>query len=375
MRKFYSTSIKSMLSPIKLGPYELPNRIVMGAMTRCRADSKTAIPNDLHVKYYSERAEDTAFVLTECTGVSKLGTSYPGACGVWSEEQTEGWKKVCDAVHEKRGRIYLQIWHGGRASKKIYAGERPVAPSNVTIRTPSRDGKSIVLSEEPEELTEDRINRIVEEFRKGAENALKAGFDGIQLHGGNGFLVDQFLRDQTNKREDKFGGSYENRCRFGLMVIDALTSVYGSDRVGIKLSPVGRYKDMFDSNPIPLFTHLLKELNKRQISFVELSRGPETLPGTDYHEIKPLQQIPNMFETFKPLFDGILIGNNNLTFEEANKLIKFGQIDMASFSRQFIANPDLVKRFENGWPLAQPESKFLYTGKADGYITYPKYQV
>jgi N-ethylmaleimide reductase len=378
MKKFFCTSsslyTKSLMSPIKLGPYDLPNRIVMAAMTRCRADTKTAIPNDLHVKYYSERSENSAFVLTECTAVSKGGLSYPGACGVWTDEQVEGWKRVVDAVHEKQGRIYIQLWHGGRASKKIYTGEKPVAPSNVTIRTPSRDGKSIVYSEEPEVLDEDGIKKVVEQFQKGAENAMKAGFDGVELHGGNGFIIDQFLRDWTNKREDQYGGSIENRCRFPLMVIDALTSVYGNQRVGIKISPVGRYKDMIDSNPIPLFKHFIKELNERKISFIELMRGPETLPGTDYHEIKPLQQIPNMFETFKPIFDGVLIGNNSLTYEEANQLIKYGVIDMASFARPYIANPDLVERFKNSWPLSTHDPKYLYTGKGEGYITYLKYK-
>jgi N-ethylmaleimide reductase len=374
MKRHFSTNIKNLFSPIKLGPYELRNRTVMAAMTRCRADPKTAIPNDMHVQYYSERAENAGFILTECAAISRGGNTFPGACGIFDEAQTEAWKKVCDAVHEKNGRIYMQIWHGGRSARKMVTGERPVAPSNVTIRSFGQDGKTIEHSEEAEVLTEDGIKKIVEEFQKGAENALKAGFDGLQLHGANGYLVDEFLRDGTNKREDKFGGSFENRSRFPLMVMDALTSVFASDRVGIKLSPVGRYNDMFDSNPIGMFSYLLKELNKRKISFVELVRGPELFPVPDFYDAKPLEQIPDMFKTFRPVFENVLIGNSNLSQEEAQKLIKDGEIDMASFGRPFIANPDFPKRLVNNWPLAEANHNTIYYGGSDGYISYPKYQ-
>ena len=373
MKRFSTVVKKTLLDPIQLGPYNLKNRLVMAAMTRCRADPKTCVPNDLHVQYYSERAEDCGFVLTECSGVSRGGNSFPGGCGIWNDEQTEGWKRVCDAVHKVNGRIYLQIWHGGRASRKAVTGEVPVAPSAIPFRTPGKDGNP-VNSETPLELTEDGIKKILDEFARGAQNALKAGFDGLELHGANGYLIDQFLRDCSNKRTDQYGGSIENRCRFPLMVIDALTSVFGADKVGIKATPVGRYQDMFDSNPIPLYTYLFNELSKRKISFVELGRGPDDLVGKSYYDVKELDQVPDTYKTFRPTFNGVLIGNSKFNFEEANKLIGDNQVDMVSFGRPYISNPDLAKRFQNGWPLAQPNMKTAYGGKHEGYTTYPKYQ-
>ena len=194
---------KKIFSAIKLGSLVLPHRIAMAALTRCRANAKTAVPSDLHVQYYTERSEGAAFVLTECAGVSKIGTSYPGACGLWSEEQTDGWKKVCNSVHNVNGKIFMQIWHGGRASRKKVVGDDPVAPSSVPIRIPDKSEIGFTSLDMPKELTEEEIIKIIKEFRKGAENALKAGFDGLELHGAAGYLIDQFLRDGTNKRTDK----------------------------------------------------------------------------------------------------------------------------------------------------------------------------
>lgn len=375
MKKFCTKqSIPKILSPIKFGPYTLKNRIVMAALTRSRADPKTCTPDDLHVQYYSERAEDAGLVLTECTGISKRGNSFPAACGIWTDEQVDGWKRVCEAVHKVNGRIYLQIWHGGRASRKAVTGQVPVAPSAIPLRTPTKDLKSFTTSEVPEELNEDGILNIVEEFRKGAENAKKAGFDGLELHGSNGYLIDQFLRDCSNKRTDKYGGSFENRCRFPLMVMDALTSVFGHDKVGIKVSPVGRYQDMFDSDPVGLFTYFLTELSKKNISFVELTRGPELLWPKSFYDVKEEEQMPDTFAILRPHFNNILIGNNNILYEEAMKLIDENQVDMVSMGRPYIANPDLVSRFKNGWELAKPDSKTIYFGKKEGYISYPKYK-
>ena len=276
----------------------------------------------------------------------------------------EGWKKVCDAVHSLNGRIILQIWHGGRAGRSNIIGEKPIGPSPIPIRTIDKDG-NIEYSEEPEELSEEGILQVVEEFRKGAENAKIAGFDALEAHGANGYLIDEFLRDSSNKRTDKYGGSVENRCRFPLMVIDALTSVFGPDRVGIKLSPLSKYQDMFDSDPLATYSHLLKELSRRNISFVEIVRNLYGNPEQD--------QVKDLWKSLKPYFSGVLIGNGNLTFEEASRCIDEGIIDMATFGRLFISNPDLVERFKNQWELSKSLPQFYYTNGKEGYIDYPKY--
>ncbi len=223
-------------------------------------------------------------------------------------------------------------------------------------------------------MTEDGINQVVEEFYQGAKRALKAGFDGLELHGANGYLVDQFLRDAINNRKDKFGGLIENRCRFALMVIDALTSVFGPDRVGIKLSPIGRYGDMFDSNPILLYNHLLKELGKKKISFVELMRAPEMLPGKNLWGVKGEEQIPDVLRTFRPAFKNSIMGNNMFTKEDAEALISEGMVDLVSYGKPFIANPDLPVRFQFKLRLAEFNPKTVYFGGKEGYIDYPVYR-
>ncbi len=375
MKRFSTSNVKRLFQPYKLGSVELQNRLVMAAMTRCRADPKTCIPNEMHVQYYSERAEGTGMILTESSSVSNKGNSFPGEAGIWTDEQAEGWKKVTDAVHKAGSKIFLQIWHGGRASRKQYNGEIPVGPTDLPIRVSENPDGTYKTQDVPEALTEDGINKVVDEFYQGAKRALTAGFDGLELHGANGYLVDQFLRDGINNRKDKFGGSIENRCRFALMVTDALTSVYGPERVGIKLSPIGRYGDMFDSNPILLYNHLLKELEKKNISFVELMRTPEMLPGKNLWGVKGEEQIPDVLRAFRPAFKNSIMGNNNFTKEDAEALIGEGVVDLVSFGRPYIANPDLPKRFENGWKLAEFNLKTVYFGGKGGYIDYPKYQL
>jgi 2,4-dienoyl-CoA reductase-like NADH-dependent reductase (Old Yellow Enzyme family) len=257
----------------------------------------------------------------------------------------------------------------------MYTKEIPLGPSNLPIRITKNADGTFKTQDVPEILSEDGINKVIEEFYQGALRAKKAGFDGLELHGANGYLVDQFLRDGINNRQDKFGGSIENRCRFALMTVDALISVFGADRVGIKLSPTGRYNDMFDSNPVQLYTHLLKELEKKKTSFIELMRGPEGLPGENLWGVKGEEQIPDVLKTFRPVFNGTIIGNNVFNFEEANKSIAEGLVDLVSFARPYIANPDLPKRYLNGWKLGDIDYKTIYFGGKGGYIDYPKYQM
>ncbi len=338
---------KILLSPIQLYQYKLRNRIVMAPLTRCRAEDVSGIPNDLHIQYYTERAREAAFVLTECSSVSRIGNAFPRSCSIYSTDQLQGWKRVCDSVHSVNGKIFLQIWHCGRAgTTEGLQGALPLAPSPIRNRHQGRSKNGYVDYETPIELNQDQILEIVEQFRKGALNALEAGFDGIELHAANGYLIDQFLRDGTNQRTDFYGGSIENRCRFPLMVVDALISVFGSEKVGIKVTPIGRFNDMFDSDPLSLYKYFLGELQKRKIGFVEIARIDHR-PVPNLYGIEPNDQIVDVFDALRSSFNGIIIGNCGFNFEEAEKHVKENKFDMISFGRLFISNPDLVSRYEN----------------------------
>lgn len=365
-----SNNKKTLLTPIKLGAYELRNRFVMAPLTRCRADDINGIPSALHIKYYTERACEAGFILTECSEVCRMGNSFPKSCGIYSREQTEAWKKICDSVHEVNGKIFLQIWHCGRSAlREALENNLPVGPSPIRNRHPGRSATGFAEYEIPVELSEEQIFKLVELFREGARNALEAGFDGVELHGGNGYLIYNFLRDASNQRKDKFGGSVENRCRFPLMVVDALISVFGADKVGVKITPIGRFNDMCDSDPISLYKFFLSELSKRKIAFVEIARmDHRQVPN--FYEVKPEEQIADVYETFRGSFNGVLIGNCGFTFSEAEKYIEEKKFDMISFGRLFIANPDLVSRYENDWELNVPNEKTFYTTGKEGYIDY-----
>jgi N-ethylmaleimide reductase len=345
----------------------------LAPLTRCRADPKTGIPNELHVQYYSERAETAGFIRTECTPISKRGLSFPGAAGIYTEEQVGGWKKVCEAVHKVNGIVFLQIWHCWRAVvSELIDYEKPLSSSPVRNRHQVKSLSGYSVADEPVEMTEEDIKEVINQFIVCAKNALKAGFDRIELHGANGYLIDQFLRNGVNKRTDKYGGSIENRCRFPLEVMDGLISVFGNDRVVIKLSPVGRYNDMYDSEPVELYSYFLQELDKRKIAYVELVGAPD-FGKMNFYGIPGEEQIPDVFNTLRPYFKGVLIANMNLTYETGSKIVQNGDADIISYGRLFISNPDLVERFRNNWPLAVADYKTFYTTGPEGYIDYPKY--
>jgi len=364
------TTKKTLFDTYQMGDLTLPNRIAMAALTRMRCDPKTGIPNDLHVKYYSMRARG-AFLLTECSAVSNQGNTFPGAAGIWNREQMEGWRKVVDAVHQKGGKIIMQIWHGGRSATTDKTGEKPLAPSAIPMRNFDKDG-NLYYDPTPTEMTLEDIEKVKEEFRQGALRAKEAGFDGLELHGANGYLVDEFIRDGTNTRTDEYGGSIENRVRFCLEVIDVLISVFGKGRVGIKLSPVGRYQDMFDSTPVETYTYLLNKLDEKGIAFVEISE-PSSYEGKSIH-VAGKDQIAQVAKTFRPAFKGTLITNQNYTPETALETINNGWADLVTFGKLFIANPDLIERIENGWELnTKWDYATFYAGGEKGYIDYPLY--
>ncbi|MBS0239676.1 MAG: alkene reductase [Proteobacteria bacterium] len=345
----------SLFNPLQAGAFSLKNRVVLAPLTRCRA-SAGRVPNDLMREYYVQRAS-AGLLLTEATSVTPMGVGYPDTPGIWSDEQVAGWKRITDAVHAAGGTILLQLWHVGRISDPVYLdGELPVAPSaiaakgHVSLVRPMRD---YVV---PRALDISEIPGIIADYRRGAENAKRAGFDGVEVHGANGYLLDQFLQDSTNHRTDAYGGPIENRARLMLEVVDACIAVWGADRVGLHLAPRGDSHTMGDSDRLATFSYVAREVGKRKIAFI-FTRESE---GPDW--ISP---------ELKKAFGGVFIVNEKFTKESAEAVIKSGTADAVSFGKQFIANPDLPKRLELNAPLNPPDPSAFYGGTAKGYTDYP----
>lgn len=347
-----------LFSELKLGPLLLKNRIMMAPLTRSRADNPGRVPTDLMAQYYAQRAS-AGLIISEATAVTPMGVGYADTPGIWSDEQVEGWKKITKAVHDKGGLIVMQLWHVGRISDPMFLnGELPVAPSaiaplgHVSLVRPE---KAYVT---PRALETHEIPGIVEAYRKGAENAKKAGFDGVEIHAANGYLIDQFLQDGTNKRTDQYGGSIENRSRFLLEITDALISVWGADRVGVHLAPRGDSHDMKDSNPQALFEHVARELGKRKIAFIFVRE----YQGEDSLGVK-----------IKNASGGVYIANENFSKEAAEKAIENHHADAVSFGKNFISNPDLPRRLKEGLPLNEVNFETVYARGAVGYTDYPEH--
>ena len=344
-----------LFQPLKVGALTLSNRIIMAPLTRARA-SKGRIPNELMAHYYSQRAT-AGLILSEATSVDPMGVGYANTPGIWSEEQTEGWKKITTAVHAKGGKIFLQLWHVGRISDPIFLdGKQPVAPSaiapngHVSLVRPQKG------YETPRALELNEIPGIIEAYRKGAENAKRAGFDGVEIHGANGYLLDQFLHDGSNKRTDQYGGSIENRSRLFLEVTDAVISVWGADRVGIHLSPRGDSHDMSDSDPEALYSYLVGKLAERKVAFIFA---------------REYQGADSLGPKLKKIFGGVYIVNEKFTKQTAEETIARGEADAVSFGVQFIANPDLPKRLSENLALNEPNFATFYGPDEVGYTDYP----
>ncbi|PRH87859.1 alkene reductase [Labrys okinawensis] len=345
----------SLLDPIRIGALDLPNRVIMAPLTRTRA-SEGRVPNTLMRDYYVQRAS-AGLILTEATAVTPMGVGYPDTPGIWSREQVEGWKVITKAVHEAGGRIALQLWHVGRISDPIYLdGALPVAPSAIA----PAGHVSLIRPEKPyvtpRALELDEIPAIVEAYRQGAANAKEAGFDGVEIHGANGYLLDQFLQDSTNKRTDAYGGSIENRARLMLEVTDAVISVWGADRVGMHLAPRGDSHSMGDSDAPALFGYVARQLDARGIAFICAREY------TDGSSVAPV---------IRGNFKGVFIANEKLTAESAEALVESGAADAAAFGKLFISNPDLPRRLSLGAPLAPWNAATFYAKGAEGYTDYP----
>jgi len=354
-----------LLEPFKLGPYKLKNRLVMAPMTRNRAGEGN-VPVNMNATYYQQRVS-AGLIISEASQVSEQGVGYPKTPGIHTTEQVEGWKKVTEAVHDKGGIIFLQLWHVGRISHPdFHNGDLPVAPSAVKPEGQAFTYEGLKDFVTPRALEKNEIPGIIEDFKKGAENAKKAGFDGVEIHGANGYLIDQFLRDGTNKRSDEYGGSVTKRSRVALEIVDAVCEVWDSKQVGIRLSPSGVFNDMYDSNPTKLFNYLLGELSRKNLAYVHLVEPLFALEGEKFENVPR-----NVAEYYRPAYDGILIACGNLDKQKGEKLLRENIADLIAYARLYLANPDLPERFRLDAPLNEPDQDTFYGGDEQGYIDYP----
>jgi 2,4-dienoyl-CoA reductase-like NADH-dependent reductase (Old Yellow Enzyme family) len=344
-----------LFTPLRVGDLTLPNRILMAPLTRSRAGA-TRVPNALMVEYYRQRAS-AGLILTEATSVTPEGVGYADTPGIWSAEQVEGWKSVTRAVHEAGGRIFLQLWHVGRISHPLFLdGALPVAPSAIA----PKGHVSLVRPETPyvvpRALAREELPRVVEQYRLGAANAQAAGFDGVEIHGANGYLLDQFLQTNSNHRTDDYGGSIENRARLMLEVTDAVIGVWGAARVGMHLAPRGDAHDEGDADPLATFGYVARELGKRRIAFI--AAREHAGPG----RIGP---------QLKAAFGGVYVANEGYDQAGGEAVIAAGEADAVAYGKLFIANPDLPQRFASGAPLNKPDPSTFYAPGAKGYTDYP----
>ncbi|MFZ1027438.1 MAG: alkene reductase [Limnoraphis robusta] len=356
----------NLFSPVQLGAYTLPNRIIMAPMTRLRADD--TVPTALMGIYYAQRA-DAGLIVTECTMVSPLSKGYMNCPGIYSSEQVEGWKQVTQAVHDAGGRIFLQLWHSGRvAHSSLLDGETPVAPSAIAGEGQLHTPVGKVALETPRALEIDEISEIIEQFHQGAKNARSAGFDGVELHGAFGYLIDQFLQDGSNQRSDQYGGTVENRARFLLEVVEAVTQVWGGDRVGIKLSPSNTFYGMKDSDPKATFSYIIQELNRFNLAYLHLMEPNE-------QDLATREVLHPVLPIFRSIYSGTIVTNGGYTQESGNAVLAENMAEAVSFGQLFLANPDLVKRFQVNAVLNEANPRTFYGQGAkdaeNGYTDYP----
>jgi N-ethylmaleimide reductase len=352
-----------LFTPLKLGRIQLPNRIVMAPLTRNRAAMPGNVPQDINASYYAQRAS-AGLIITEATPISAMGHGYPATPGIHTSQQVAGWKKVVDAVHAKGGRIVLQLWHVGRISHPSLLPKNalPVAPSAVKAAGQAFTYQGMQDFVTPRALDTGEIDGVINEYRLGAQNALQAGFDGVEVHSANGYLLDQFLRDGTNKRFDQYGGSMENRTRLLLEVVATVCKVWGSDRVGVRISPINPFNDMRDSNPQALFNHVADALNPYNLAYLHVMEVGE-------HTSEPLPDFD--FAQLRRRFKSNYIANGGYDFARGTAALAENRADCIAYGVPYIANPDLVERFRLNAPLNAADQATFYGGAEQGYTDYP----
>jgi N-ethylmaleimide reductase len=358
-----SEDAKPLFQPFTLGDLVLPNRIAMAPLTRNRATPGTDAPHSLNATYYTQRAS-AGLLISEGTQISRQGQGYIWTPGLYSDAQIAGWKNVTDAVHAANGRIFAQIWHVGRISHSslLKDGAAPVAPSAIPAKSKTYVESGFADVSAPRALEASEIPGVVAEYAQAAQNSQKAGFDGIEIHGANGYLVDQFLKDGANQRKDAYGGSVENRARFGLEVVDAILKVFPKTRLGIRLSPVSPANDAVTSDPAEVFGYFASELSKRGIAFIHVVEGATG---------GPRDNVAFDYGALRKAFSGAYIANNGYTRDLAIEAVRDGKADLVAFGKAFIANPDLVERLRLGAPLNEPDRATFYGGTEKGYTDYP----
>lgn len=360
----------TLFTPLDMYNMTLKNRIIMAPLTRMRSKQPGNIPYALNAEYYAQRAS-AGLIISEATHISPQGQGYPGTPGIYSAAQIEGWQLVTDAVHKKGGTMFLQLWHVGRISHSSHQpqGALPVAPSALkpTGKALSAQWQQVDY-ETPHALRIDEIQDIIQDYKKAAHNAHSAGFDGVEVHGANGYLLDQFLHDGSNQRDDNYGGSIKNRARLLLEVVDTVISIWGKERVGVRLSPYGTFNDMSDSNTQALFTYVTQQLNARGIAYIHMIEPRATSAGGS-DTIDPNAPCASLL--FKPYFHGVFISAGGYTPDTAEAAVATGSADAIAFGRLFIANPDLPERIKTGRELNPYHRATFYGGAAQGYTDYP----
>jgi N-ethylmaleimide reductase len=363
--------MSKLFSTTEVGPYRLSHRVVMAPLTRMRSDPGD-IPSDLMVEYYTQRASDGGLIVSEATPVSIRGNGYAGAPGIYSDGQIAGWRRVTGAVHAKGGCIFQQLWHVGRQSHVDLQpnGGAPVAPSAIAAEGYAYTRRGEAPFSTPRALELREIPGIIAEFRSGAERALRAGFDGVEIHGANGYLPDQFLQDGTNRRSDEYGGPIENRARFLLEVTQAAICAWGADRVGVRISPSGAYGSMSDSDPPATFGYVATQLDRLGIAYLHVVEP--RVKGTE--EISR-DQAPIAAQHLRQKFSRTLIAAGGFNRDSAEAIVASGDADLVAFGRHFISNPDLPERLRRGLPLNRYDRTTFYGGDARGYVDYPPAEV
>ena len=352
----------ALFDPLQLGAITLPNRFVMAPLTRARSN-RDGVPNDLMALYYAQRAS-AGLIVSEATGISREGLGWPNAPGLWNDAQVQGWKRVTEAVHRNGGRIVAQLWHMGRLVHPKVSGMEPVSSSATTAPDYAHTYEGKMPYVEARSATDSDIERIIGDYVRAARNAIAAGFDGVQIHGANGYLVDQFLRDGANFRTDGYGGSIDHRLRFMMEVLEAVGHAIGIDRVGIRFSPNVYAQGVEDTYPPQLFEAVARRLEQLKVPWIEL-REPRRPTAAGAIPTEPVSPV------MRPLYSGKIVINSDYDWTDARERVGAGHADAVSIGRLFIANPDLVKRIALGAPLNQGDAATYYSGGADGYVDYP----